>query len=140
MASFQGAMAKYIPYAGANPEWYISHAGYHSSMARLKVAGGGNTISDIQAGMRPEFLGYPVNITQVLPGGLGTTSQTVAYFGDLSFGCAMGDARDLTIMQSEHRYFEYDQVGVRATKRWDIQVHGRGTATSGGPIIALKLG
>jgi len=141
LASFHSAMAKIKMYPGMRPAWYIHSAGYHASMARLKAAGGGNSMMDIAAGSNAEFLGYPVIFTQVLPSGLGTISSAkVAYFGDLSLACSMGDSRQITIASSTERYFENDQVGIRATQRYDIQVHDRGTATEGGAVVGLQLG
>jgi hypothetical protein len=37
------------------------------------------------------------------------------------------------------RYFEFDQIGLRATERLDIVVHEVGTASAAGPIVALKM-
>jgi hypothetical protein len=41
-------------------------------------------------------------------------------------------------MESEHRYFEFDQTGIRGTQRYDIVVHDLGDGTNAGPIVALK--
>jgi HK97 family phage major capsid protein len=141
MASFLKAMAQVKQYPGMRPAWYIHSAGYHASMARLKAASGGNAINDLQMGFNAEFLGFPVIFTQVLPSTLATNSNAkVAYFGDLSLACAMGDSRLVTIASSTERYFENDQIGVRATQRYDIQVHDRGTASEGAAVVALQLG
>jgi HK97 family phage major capsid protein len=141
LASFHNAMALLKMYPGIQPAWYIHSAGYHASMARLKAAGGGNDFSTLGMGGGAEFLGYPVRFAQVLPSSLAVNSgATVAYFGDLSLTCAMGDSRSIEIASTDQRYFEFDQIGIRATERYDIQVHDRGTASASGGMIALKLG
>jgi HK97 family phage major capsid protein len=140
LASFNNAMAKVKAYPGAQNKWYIHSAGYYASMDRLKAAGGGNSMMDLSEGSDAMFLGYPVVFTQVLPSTLATNSDAkVAYFGDLSLACAMGDARSIEIASASERYFEYDQIGVRATERYDIQVHDRGTASEGAAVVCLQL-
>lgn len=140
LASFHNAMAKLKVYPNAQNRWYIHSAGYYASMDRLKAAGAGNSMMDLSEGSDAMFLGYPVVFTQALPSTLATNSAAkVAYFGDLSLACAMGDARSIEIASSSERYFENDQLAVRATERYDIQVHDRGTASEGGAIVCLQL-
>jgi HK97 family phage major capsid protein len=140
LASFHNAMAKVKQYPGAQNRWYIHSAGYYASMDRLKAAGGGNSMMDLAEGSNAMFLGYPVVFTQSLPSTLATNSAAkVAYFGDLSLACAMGDARSIEIASSSERYFENDQLAVRATERYDIQVHDRGTASEGAAVVCLQL-
>ena len=140
LASFHNAMATVKQYPGAQNRWYIHSAGYYASMDRLKAAGGGNSMMDLAEGSNAMFLGYPVVFTQSLPSTLATNSAAkVAYFGDLSLACAMGDARSVEIASSSERYFENDQLAVRATERYDIQVHDRGTASEGAAVVCLQL-
>jgi HK97 family phage major capsid protein len=78
--------------------------------------------------------------TQVLPSTTATQSgATYAYFGDLSMGATMGSRRGVTISSDTSRYFEFDQIALKATQRFDIAVHEIGTATAAGPIVALKM-
>lgn len=140
LASFHNVIAKTKRYPNAQNRWYINSAGYAASMERLKAAGGGNSMMDLAEGSDAMFLGYPVVFSQALPSELGTNSSAkVAYFGDLSLACAMGDARSIEIASSTDRYFENDQIAVKATQRYDIQVHDRGTASEGGSITCLQL-
>jgi HK97 family phage major capsid protein len=127
-------------YPGIAPKWYIHSAGYYASMDRLKNASGGNNNMDLSMGGNANFLGYPVVFTQVLPSALGASAGVnYGFFGDLSLACSMGDARAIEIASSDQRYFENDQIAVRATQRYDIQVHDRGTATEGASVVRLMF-
>jgi HK97 family phage major capsid protein len=140
LAMFQEAMAKLKMYPGIAPKWYIHSAGYYASMDRLKNASGGNNNMDLSMGGNANFLGYPVVFTQVLPSALGASAGVnYGFFGDLSLACSMGDARAIEIASSDQRYFENDQIAVRATQRYDIQVHDRGTATEGASVVRLMF-
>jgi HK97 family phage major capsid protein len=122
-------------------KWYISKVGFAASMQRLMDAAGGNTIDNLQAGPTGrQFLGYPVVISQVLNTTLGAQASTngLCYLGNLDLGAMMGSRRGITIVGSDQRYFEFDQLAVRGTERFDINVHGRGDATDPGPIIQLS--
>ena len=137
---FQQAMGALADYPGIDPKWYMSKPVFENGPARLAVAAGGNTTETIANGMRPMFLGYPVEFTQVLPKGGPTqniTSTIVAYFGDLSMAIAMGDARGLQIRADESVYFASDEIGVRGTCRLDINVHEKGTANEAGAVVAV---
>ncbi len=140
LTDFEACVGKLPEYPGINPKWYISKVGYAASMMRLIDAAGGNTSAQIEAGPTGrEFLGYPVVISQVLNKTLGAdVSKPKVVFGDLRMGTTLGNRRGVSIMQSEHRYFELDQIGIKGTERFDIAVHGRGTATEAGPIVVLK--
>jgi HK97 family phage major capsid protein len=141
ITTFLNAMAQLKQYPGIAPRWYMSAAVFNNAAKRLAFAAGGTSVADFENGMRPSFLGYPVEITQVLPGGSpsATLADTiVAYFGDLSMAVAMGDSRDLRIVADESRYFETDEIGIRGTCRLDINVHETGTSTEGGAVIAVE--
>jgi HK97 family phage major capsid protein len=140
LADFHNAMARLKQYPGIQPKWYIHSVGYYAAMERLMAAGGGNAIADLSLGGNGAFMGYPVVFTQTLPNSLATSAAVkYAYFGDLSLACAMGDARAIEISSSDQRYFENDQLAIRATARYDIQVHDRGSATDSSAVICLQF-
>ncbi len=124
-----------------SPKWYISRSAYTASMLRLMDAYSGNTVMTIANGAPQfQFLGYPVEFSQVLPDSTAASGTTVAYFGDLSTGAYMGTRRDITIALDTSLYFNYDAIALRATERFDINVFDRGTASDSGGIVALVLG
>jgi HK97 family phage major capsid protein len=110
-------------------------------MQRLANAAGGVTMAEIAGGMSRSFLGYPVVVSQVLESRLtGTTGLRACYFGDLSMGSYLGTRRGISIALDSSRYFELDQVAIKATQRFDINVHDRGTASASGGLIGLVFG
>lgn len=140
LADFEACVGKLPMYPGIRPKWYVSQAGWAASMLRLLDAAGGNTAAMLAAGPTGlQFLGYPVVISQKLNSTLGADASKIkVLFGDLRMGSTFGNRRGVSVMLSEHRYFELGQIGILGTERFDINVHGRGTATAAGPIVALK--
>lgn len=136
---FEEAVGMYPQYPGASPRWFMHSAVYWASCARLMAAAGGNTIADLGSGPVMQFLGYPVTFTQVMVSTTGTAASTIiAYFGDLSLGCTIGNRRGVRTQVSTDRYFENDLIGIKCTERLAISVHERGDTITNRPIIALK--
>lgn len=137
---FEEMIAK-VPTYAENQKWFISKYGYYKSMQRLMNAAGGNAIMDLAKGLTtPQFMGYPVEFTQVLPGADAVPGDVVAVFGDLRYAVAFGDRlRDTSIKLSEERYFEYDQIALKLTTRHAIDVFGTGDADNADGIVMLKL-
>jgi HK97 family phage major capsid protein len=139
LADFHGVTGKLPLYARANAKWYCHAAAFANSMERLMYAAGGNTVSTIGGGSGPSFLGYPVVFSQVLNSTLSDQTSTILLlFGDLKMAASMGSRRGVSIAQSDQRYFELDQIGIRGLERIDIVVHDLGDGSTAGPLIALK--
>lgn len=139
LADFHNVTGKLPLYARRNAKWFVHAAGYASSMERLMYAAGGNTVATVGGGSGPSFLGYPVVFSQVLNSTLtAQTSTIVLLFGDLRMAASLGSRRGVTIAQSDQRYFEMDQIGIRGTQRYDIVLHDLGDGTTPGPLVALK--
>ena len=58
-------------------------------------------------------------------------------YGDLNMGVVFGDRMGIEVDILTERYAEYRQIGIMATERMDIVVHGLGSTTEAGPIVAL---
>jgi HK97 family phage major capsid protein len=112
---------------------------FYATAGRLQNAAGGNSTFDLGNGPVPQFLGYPVRFVQTLPS-TGATTVQIAYFGDLAMAATMGTRRGIELRSDASVGFVSDTIYVRATERFDIVVHERGTASVAGPLIALKLG
>jgi HK97 family phage major capsid protein len=130
-------------YAHARAKWYCSGAVWGQVLLRLAAAAGGNTIGTLEAGgVARQFLGYPVELTEVLPTS-DSNSQICVLFGDLALAADFGDRRQTTIKFSDSAYvgstsvFESDETAVIGTMRFDINAHDVGTSTAAGPIIGL---
>jgi HK97 family phage major capsid protein len=140
LVDFETMVGALPEFAGIQPRWFISKKGWAASMLRLIDAAGGNTAAMLGGEKRaPEFLGFPVEFTQVMNSTLTAQVSTegLCHFGDLRMGTLLGDRRGIAMMISDQRYFELDQLAIRVTTRADIVVHGTGTASAAGPIIQL---
>jgi HK97 family phage major capsid protein len=124
--------------------WVCSLPFYWTVMRRLALAAGATQPGDIAtgAGNPLRFLGYPVVISQRMP--VATAIDTVsALFGNFDMAVAMGDRRSMALAQSSDFAFSTDQVVLRGTERFDINVHDIGTASAtaasrvAGPIAAI---
>jgi HK97 family phage major capsid protein len=148
MANFESVIGARKMWAGSYPAWYISQVGWANSMQRLMDAYSGNTILTIADGSaggvgmpRLQFLGFPVVISQVLESRTsGTSGGNACFFGDLSQSVMMGTHRGLSVQTDQSLYFNYDAIAVRATERYDINVHDRGDSTTAGGLTALIFG
>ncbi len=139
LADFEAMVGKLPQYAENGAKWYISKAGYAASMMRLIDAAGGNTSAQLQGGPSArEFLGYPVVISQVLNSTLGAdVSANKLLFGNLKMAATMGRRRGMSVDMADQLYFTTDELAIRGTERFDINVHEVGTASIAGPILVL---
>jgi HK97 family phage major capsid protein len=139
MADFETMVGKLPDFEGIEPAWFISKAGYFASMHRLLMAAGGNTATNLENGGRPIFLGYPVVFVKVLNKTLTTQANTkLLAFGDLRMASLFGDRRKMTMSLTDQRYWDEDQIAIKGTERFDINVHSRGTADEAGAILILQ--
>ena len=140
LADFEGMVAKLPRFAGIMPKWYISRQGYYASMSRLQMAAGGNTIQDFGNGPILQFLGFPVVLTQSMntTTDAQTSTEGLAYFGDLSMAATLGTRRGITLQVLREKYAIENQIGLLWDTRFDISVHEVGDSTNPGPIIGLE--
>ena len=125
-------------FPGIMPKWYVSKLGRSLMMDRLAAAAGGNTKDNLTGGTQKSWNGDEIVISQSMPKVATDLSDVVmAVYGDLNMGVTFGDRRGFEIQVLTERYAEYRQIGVIATERFDIVVHGVGDSSSAGPIVAL---
>jgi HK97 family phage major capsid protein len=140
IASFEEAMGKLLMLPGIQPKWYCHSSIYYNVLQRLASAQAVN-VANYATGMGPIFMGYPVVFCQAMDSGAPTTDLSgkfIAYFGDLSRAVSMGQKRGISIAVDNSYGFNTDSIYFRATERFDINCHERGTASLGGPIIGVK--
>lgn len=132
-------MSKCPEYAKRGASWVCSPTAWELVFTRLLAAAGGNTIETLRNGVPARsYLGYPVEVTPAMPSATTDISDTVMlFFGDMRMSTLLGDRRMITIQQSEHRYFEYNQTAILGTERFDINHHSLGDNTTAGPVVAL---
>ena len=91
----------------------------------------------------PKYMGYPIEEWAAMPtvDQPATTLNDVImlFFGDYSMAASLGSRRGITIAKSVDRYFEYNQIAIRATERFCINNHDIGglTAATRGPVVGL---
>ena len=139
ITDFTNTVARLPVYARRAAAWYISPAGYGSSMLRLAMQAGGVSTQNIEGGFGNQFLGYPVRLVHSMESNLtGTAGSVLALFGDLSQAATFGERRGVSIKTASERYIEYDQTLTFATTRVAMVVHDLGSTSVAGPIVALK--
>ena len=140
LLDYTNVVARLPLYARRNAKWYVSPAGYGSSMLRLLMAAGGNNGADVAGGGGLQFLGFPVVLTHPLESRLtGTGSAIACLFGDLSQACTMGTRREISVKTDASRFIEFDQLLTFATARVAMVAHDLGDTSKAGPLVALKF-
>jgi len=135
LATLMGTLPQY---ARMNAKWFCSQACADIVFGRLMASAGGNTIQTLQGDYRPSYLGHEIVVSQVLNSTLtANDNTTMLLFGDLSMAATIGERRGITVSRTNDRYWELDQIGLKATERLDIVVHDVGDGTNAGPIVAL---
>lgn len=115
---------------GPDCVWVCHRVFYYTVMARLLLAQGGSTTTELVNGVRrPMFMGYPVVFSQVMPAASAASSLCVL-FGNFKLATAFGDRRAMSIATSDQFLFSTDQIVVRGTERFDCICHEVGTANA----------
>lgn len=118
--------------------WLCSAAFKWQVFDRLCLAQGGALEQSMANGIPGAmFAGYPIVVSDRMP--TTTAAATLcAIFGAFGNAVALGDRNEVRIATSEHIKFDYDQIGVRATVRYDINVFEEGDTTNAGALIGFK--
>ncbi|MFA7278920.1 MAG: phage major capsid protein [Sterolibacterium sp.] len=126
-------------YAKAGSAWYCSPSGQELIFNAIKIAGGGTTRDMLSESDTPRFLGYPIHVTPVMADAPATdyNGAVVCAFGNLRMAATMGDRRGIRIALSNEQYWEEDQIGIKGTERFDINVHDLGSTTVKSPFAVL---
>lgn len=129
---------------GALPGFTIDPVFYCSRMCEaivfgdLFAAGGGNTIQTLAGPPLKSYLGIPIVTTESMPKVASTLdNRAMILYGSMKQASTIGDRRGIQIATSTERYFDLDQVAIKATERVAIVVHDYGTNSVIGPIVAL---
>lgn len=126
-------------YARRNARFYISKTGKSLVFDPLLRAAGGNTQADVSRGMPATYLGYPIEEVVAMDN-VATydfDEKPLMYFGDMAMAVEMGTRRGITLATSTDAYFTTDEIAIRGTERFDINVHSIGDSTNAGPLVAL---
>jgi HK97 family phage major capsid protein len=143
IGDFLTGKAKLPSYALAGAKWYFSKQAFAATAERLAYATGGATAAELASSFGQRFLGYPVELVDVMPTA-DANSQICAYFGNLAQASSFGDRMTTAIKQDTSVGFATDSVYVKATQYLDINVHDIGnysataSARVAGPIVAFS--
>lgn len=125
-------------YLRGRPAFFASQVAWTLVFQRLTLGAGGLTKDDITGAIQYRYLGYPVEIIPAMPTSTGDLSDLpMLLFGDIAMAVAFGDRRGMTLARSTEYKFAEDQVALKATERFDINVHDIGSSTVAGPLVAL---
>lgn len=121
-----------------SPVWVCSANFYWSVMVKVMAEAGGNNIASIATGPQgqPMFMGSPVYFTDKMPRA-SAASQKCALFGTFSMGGIMGDRTGIRIGRSDDHKFLEDMTALKATSRYDINIHEPGDSQNAGAYVAL---
>lgn len=143
LADFRSVIGRCPSYARRNAAWFVHPVLYFETMVGLAESAGGTTTTELINGTRRDmFMGYPVNLIEVMPS-VEANSQVCALFGDLRSAAILGNRRGITVSRSEHVRFVNDDLVLKATARLDINVHSTGNASATaslrvpGPLVGL---
>jgi len=119
-------------------KFYMHKTVFHANFEDLMISSGGANATEIRNGGQPTIMGYPVEFVQVMPSTY-SNGQVEALFGDLSLAASFGDRRSTTVQVSDSALnaFEQDELAIRGTERFDINVHDAGDGDNAGPIVSL---
>lgn len=121
-------MAAVPKFARRGAAWYCSPTAKSLVIDAIKMAGGGTTSQMLAERMSDSFLGYPVQESTVFPDDPAEdlSGKVMLAFGNLAQASTLGSRREMRFATTDSRYWEADQIGVKATMRHDINVHDLG--------------
>lgn len=118
--------------------WLFNPDAWYQVESLLMAAGGAATTEFVRGlDAARTFMGKPVYLSALFPAEAASTF--VAFYGSFRRGVAIGDRNDMSIETSTERYFETDDVAIRATHRYDILVHNAGDGSNAGAYVGLQL-
>ena len=119
-----------------NCKFYMHKSTWHGGVEKVVSAVGGTSGREVLDGYRgtPTLYGYPVVFTQAMESGSYTGNSAAVLFGDLTLAASFGDRRstEIQISDSALNAFEQDELAIRGTERFDINVHDIE------PVVALR--
>jgi HK97 family phage major capsid protein len=132
-------MAVIPQFAKPGSSWYCSPTAQELVFNAIKIAGGGNTRDMLADSDKPRFLGYPIEVTSVMADSASDTynGTVMLAFGNLRQAMTMGDRRGIRVALSSEKYWSEDQIGIKGTERFDMNVHDLGSTTVKSPFAVL---
>lgn len=141
-ADLGGLIARLPGSAMPGARWFVSQYGYGATFCRLAASVGGIVAQpDASGRVVPHFMGFPVQVTSVLPNvSTALAGSVMILLGDMSLACTLGDRRVLSLRAARQRWMDSDQVGFLGTERINVVAHDVGDDATPGPIVGLVGG
>jgi HK97 family phage major capsid protein len=137
LAVLMGKLPQYA-YRRGNPAFYCSQLAWALVFQRLIMASGGISKDDATGKVVFRYLGFPVEISPSLPAVTTDLSdRAMIMFGDIGLSASFGDRRGMAVARSTEYKFAEDQIAIKATERFDINIHDVGDTANAGPTVAL---
>lgn len=135
----RAALPEYAEQTGNGPQWLAHKTAKNLIFDAIVRAAGGNTMDMLGGRPTPAYLGDEIVVSQAMPGGKATdyVNTAMLFYGNFRMGASLGSRREFRVKTSVERYFDQDQIALRATERFDINVHSLGDTSTAGPIVAL---
>ena len=122
----------------AGASWLMRREFHDTVVAPILYALGGNTVANGEGGTGASFLGNPITFTDQMPAEAASVNS--AMFGNFRDAVIIGDRRMVTLARSSEFAFDEDVTTLRATSRYDINVHEAGGASLAGAYVGLIAG
>jgi HK97 family phage major capsid protein len=139
-ADLDNVRAALPEYAEMDPKWLVSKAFKNKVHDAITRAAGGNTM-EMLGNEKPKaaYLGDEIVVSQAMPKSLTAdySNLAMAFYGDFSLACALGDRRGFAVQVLRERYAEYRQIGVLGFERFDINIHDLGDGDDAGAVVGL---
>lgn len=127
-------------------KWYCTNEFWATVLCRIALSLGGSAVAQIQDEIKPSFLGKPVELVEVMDHVEANSSVPLLY-GNVAQAAMFGDRRGMTVKMTDSNDtdFEEDLMAVKATERFDINVHDVGNAHAtpaqrkAGPVVGLQM-
>lgn len=137
LATLMGKLPQYV-YQTGSPAFYCSQVAWATVFQRIIMNSGGISKDDATGRVIYSYLGFPVEISPSMPTATTTlVNKIMLFFGDVGMAVAFGDRRGMTVARSTEYKFAEDQIAIKATERFDINVHDIGDTTAAGPLVGL---
>jgi HK97 family phage major capsid protein len=122
-------------YGSGTPAFVIGRTTWAAHIQSLIYAAGGNTVANMEAGVRPQLFGFPVYVSDQMPAS--AASKCAVIFGNWNDGVMMGDREQVELAFSDAAYFAEYVTAVRGVTRYDINVHDAGDGSNAGALVGL---
>ncbi|MEM8863995.1 MAG: phage major capsid protein [Planctomycetota bacterium] len=140
LANITGMMGILPSRFSRNRRFTCSSEFYYTVMVQLLSSAGGVSMAEL-AGSDGDgsFLGKPVDFTDKMPTSSGS-AQIPLLYGAFNDAVMIGEREGISIATSDQRFFEMNQIAIRGTESYDIEVHEPGDGSNAGAFVGLLAG